>query len=515
ETCPVCGDRVSGYHYGLLTCESCKGFFKRTVQNDKRYTCLEKQSCPIDKTQRTRCPACRFHKCLSVGMRLEAVRADRTRGGRNKLGPLYRRDRQIKQQRRGLDSSPASISVYGIKLEYTSQPHASALPTPSPPPCSYEHSQSTGLGFSPTLETPLPGCLPELCDPYCQEVKSEWRCSSQVGPPLPSTSLLPEMMHCELEEAALRARVLGHLQRELASRGKHDRLNTLGIMSTGLGFSPTLETPLPSCLPELCDPYCQEVKSEWRCNSQVRPPLSSTSLLPEMMHCELEEAALRARVLGHLQRELASRGKHDRLNTLGIMCRMADQTLFTLVEWVRGCVFFKHLTVEDQMKLLQNCWGELLVMDHLYRQVALGREGSVHLVTGQQIEVSTIVSQAGDTLTSLLSRSQELVSKLRTLQLDRQEFVCLKYLVLFNPDVKGLAGCSVVERVQEQVNQSLMSYTAQGHPQYPDKFGQLLLKLPEIRSIGLQVEEYLYTKHLQGDLPCNNLLTEMLHAKHP
>ncbi|EPB77651.1 zinc finger, C4 type [Ancylostoma ceylanicum] len=35
EQCPVCGDRVSGYHYGLLTCESCKGFFKRTVQNKK------------------------------------------------------------------------------------------------------------------------------------------------------------------------------------------------------------------------------------------------------------------------------------------------------------------------------------------------------------------------------------------------------------------------------------------------------------------------------------------------
>lgn len=24
DSCPVCGDKVSGYHYGLLTCESCK-----------------------------------------------------------------------------------------------------------------------------------------------------------------------------------------------------------------------------------------------------------------------------------------------------------------------------------------------------------------------------------------------------------------------------------------------------------------------------------------------------------
>lgn len=68
ELCPVCGDKVSGYHYGLLTCESCKGFFKRTVQNKKVYTCVAERSCHIDKTQRKRCPYCRFQKCLEVGM---------------------------------------------------------------------------------------------------------------------------------------------------------------------------------------------------------------------------------------------------------------------------------------------------------------------------------------------------------------------------------------------------------------------------------------------------------------
>ena len=71
ELCPVCGDKVSGYHYGLLTCESCKGFFKRTVQNKKVYTCVADRSCVIDKTQRKRCPFCRFQKCLDVGMKLE------------------------------------------------------------------------------------------------------------------------------------------------------------------------------------------------------------------------------------------------------------------------------------------------------------------------------------------------------------------------------------------------------------------------------------------------------------
>ena len=42
--------------------------------------------------------------------------------------------------------------------------------------------------------------------------------------------------------------------------------------------------------------------------------------------------------------------------------------------------------VEDQMVLLQSCWSELLVLDHLCRQVAYGKDGGIYLVTGQQVK---------------------------------------------------------------------------------------------------------------------------------
>lgn len=48
-----------------------QGFFKRSVQNNKHYTCTERQSCPMDPAQRKRCPYCRFQKCLAVGMKKE------------------------------------------------------------------------------------------------------------------------------------------------------------------------------------------------------------------------------------------------------------------------------------------------------------------------------------------------------------------------------------------------------------------------------------------------------------
>ncbi|KAL3119929.1 hypothetical protein niasHT_007057 [Heterodera trifolii] len=93
DKCPICSDKISGYHYGLLTCESCKGFFKRTVQNKKHYTCNSNQSCEVEKQSRKRCPHCRFQKCLEKGMKTEAVREDRMRGGRNKLGTYYKQHR--------------------------------------------------------------------------------------------------------------------------------------------------------------------------------------------------------------------------------------------------------------------------------------------------------------------------------------------------------------------------------------------------------------------------------------
>ena len=81
--CPVCTDKISGFHYGIFSCESCKGFFKRTVQNKKNYVCLRGAQCPVTIATRKKCPACRFDKCLKMGMKLEAIREDRTRGGRS------------------------------------------------------------------------------------------------------------------------------------------------------------------------------------------------------------------------------------------------------------------------------------------------------------------------------------------------------------------------------------------------------------------------------------------------
>ncbi|NXE69791.1 RXRA protein, partial [Calcarius ornatus] len=78
--CAICGDRSSGKHYGVYSCEGCKGFFKRTVRKDLTYTCRDNKDCLIDKRQRNRCQYCRYQKCLAMGMKREAVQEERQRG---------------------------------------------------------------------------------------------------------------------------------------------------------------------------------------------------------------------------------------------------------------------------------------------------------------------------------------------------------------------------------------------------------------------------------------------------
>ncbi|GAU93262.1 hypothetical protein RvY_05228 [Ramazzottius varieornatus] len=85
QVCAVCGDHAACQHYGVRTCEGCKGFFKRTVQKGSKYVCLGNKDCIVDKKRRNRCQFCRFQKCLNVGMVKEVVRTDSLKGRRGRL----------------------------------------------------------------------------------------------------------------------------------------------------------------------------------------------------------------------------------------------------------------------------------------------------------------------------------------------------------------------------------------------------------------------------------------------
>nr|XP_016778124.2 nuclear receptor subfamily 2 group C member 1 isoform X4 [Pan troglodytes] len=77
DLCVVCGDKASGRHYGAVTCEGCKGFFKRSIRKNLVYACRGSKDCIINKHHRNRCQYCRLQRCIAFGMKQDSVQCER------------------------------------------------------------------------------------------------------------------------------------------------------------------------------------------------------------------------------------------------------------------------------------------------------------------------------------------------------------------------------------------------------------------------------------------------------
>ncbi|KAL4635948.1 retinoic acid receptor RXR-gamma-B-like isoform X1 [Arapaima gigas] len=339
--CAICGDRSSGKHYGVYSCEGCKGFFKRTIRKDLSYTCRDNKECLIDKRQRNRCQYCRYQKCLAMGMKREAVQEERQRS-------REKNDNEVE-----------------------------------------------------------------------------------------STSGSNEDMPVEKI-----------LDAELAVEPK-----TEAYMESSSGNSVRGSEP--------CDCGCYP----WLCREPTNDPVTN-------------------------------------------ICQAADKQLFTLVEWAKRIPHFSELPLDDQVILLRAGWNELLIASFSHRSVTV--KDGILLATGLHVHRSSAHSAGvGSIFDRVLT---ELVSKMKDMQMDKTELGCLRAIVLFNPDAKGLSNPTEVEALREKVYASLETYTKHRYPEQPGRFAKLLLRLPALRSIGLKCLEHLFFFKLIGDTPIDTFLMEMLEA---
>lgn len=193
-----------------------------------------------------------------------------------------------------------------------------------------------------------------------------------------------------------------------------------------------------------------------------------------------------------------------------LMCKVLDQNLFSQVDWARNTIFFKDLKVDDQMKLLQNSWSDMLVLDHIHQRLHNGLPDETTLHNGQKFDLLGLGLLG---VPSLAEHFNELQNKLQELKFDVGDYICMKFLLLLNPDVRGITNRKTVVEGYENVQAALLDYTLTCYPSVPDKFSKLLSIIPEIHGMAARGEEHLYIKHCAGSAPSQTLLMEMLHAK--
>ncbi|KAI8512619.1 hypothetical protein Bbelb_092580 [Branchiostoma belcheri] len=107
--CVVCGDKASGFHYGVYSCEGCKGFFRRSVNRGYVKACRWGNKCSMDLHSRRRCPDCRLRSCKAAGMRPDCLLTQAQ--CRSKVMWRQRQASSHRDHQKAAQSSPARCPV--------------------------------------------------------------------------------------------------------------------------------------------------------------------------------------------------------------------------------------------------------------------------------------------------------------------------------------------------------------------------------------------------------------------
>ncbi|KAL4624363.1 hepatocyte nuclear factor 4-alpha-like [Arapaima gigas] len=191
--------------------------------------------------------------------------------------------------------------------------------------------------------------------------------------------------------------------------------------------------------------------------------------------------------------------------TIPDVCESMRMQLLVLVEWAKYLPAFCELALDDQVALLRAHAGEHLLLGVTKRSMPykdLLLLGNDHIVPRNclELEMCRVAARVLD----------ELVLPFQELQIDDHEYACLKAIVFFDPDAKGLSNPGKMKQLRYQLQTGLEDYINDRQYDSRGRFGELLLLLPALQSITWQMIEQLQVVKLFGLAKIDSLLQEML-----
>ncbi|KAJ8667113.1 hypothetical protein QAD02_008775, partial [Eretmocerus hayati] len=145
----------------------------------------------------------------------------------------------------------------------------------------------------------------------------------------------------------------------------------------------------------------------------------------------------------------------------------AAKLLFLAVKWPKSISSFLQLSYRDQAILLEESWCELFVLTAAQWNFP---------VEESQLVPASLAPDRRQILTDEARRLRELLTRCAILRIDHSEYACLKAIVLFKGECRGLCESARVSALQEQTVSVLAERGA-------SRLGQLLLLLAPARSL--------------------------------
>ncbi|XP_061679935.1 nuclear receptor subfamily 2 group C member 1 isoform X1 [Syngnathoides biaculeatus] len=479
EYCVVCGDKASGRHYGAVSCEGCKGFFKRSIRKNLVYTCRGSGECAINKIHRNRCQYCRLQRCIAVGMKQDSVQCERK--------PM-----DVPTREKSVNCAASTEKIY-IRKNLCSP--LAATPTFV---SDKETSRSTHL-----LESSM---LLNIQQPF---------------PKLENTILIPaspekhdDPSQGDLGTLANVVTSLAHLNKAIEVSDGGGELVGVETLSNGDSSMTDMQEDEQSDISRAFDTLAKVLHSGD--GSSVTDLEATMQLMsgdqsgPVM---ELEGSLLSD---SHFPFKLMMPVPVPEYLNVNYICESASRLLFLSMHWARSIPAFQALgsgQEENDINLMKACWNELFALG-LAQCSNVMNVGTIlsaiigHLQTSLQEE--KLSQDRVKLVMEHIWRLQEFCNSMTKLSPDAYEYAFLKAIVLFSPDHPGIDNTLQIERFQEKAYVELQDYVTRAYPDDSYRLSKLLLRLPALRLISAAVTEELFFAGLIGNVQIDSIIPYIL-----
>ncbi|XP_056896871.1 nuclear receptor subfamily 2 group C member 2 isoform X2 [Takifugu flavidus] len=452
EYCVVCGDKASGRHYGAVSCEGCKGFFKRSVRKNLTYSCRSKQDCVINKHHRNRCQFCRLRKCLKMGMKTESVQSERK--------PI-----EVMPREKHVNCAASTQKIY-IRKDLNSP----LIATPT-----FISDSETDASRSSLLEQ---GMLVNIQQPVIQS----------DGTLLLATDSKMDSGQGDLGTLANVVTSLASLSDSL-----RENLNN-GDTSDGQQSASDITRAFDT-LSKVFNPSEEGVEQRLTNKSLQCVGGTTIHLIGRDQDTPIIEVEGPLLTDSHVGFKLTMPSPMPEYLNVHYICESASRLLFLSMHWARSIPAFSALGQEANTSLMRSCWNELFI---------LGLAQCAHVMNLSTI-LTAIINHlqssiqddklSGEKVKQVMEhvwKFQEFCNSMTRLETDSYEYAYLKAIVLFSPDHPGLDGSGQIEKFQEKALMELQDYVQKTYPDDTYRLTRILTRLPALRLMNSSITEELF-----------------------
>lgn len=182
--------------------------------------------------------------------------------------------------------------------------------------------------------------------------------------------------------------------------------------------------------------------------------------------------------------------------------------LFMAVKWAKNLPSFASLPFRDQVILLEESWSELFLLNAIQWCMPLEVANCALFSTTEHCANLLTPGSRAQVVQDVRSLNETLL-RFKSILVDPAEFACMKAIVLFRAETRGLKDPNQIENLQDQAQVMLAQHCRNQFPGQIARFGRLLLMLPLLRTINSHKIESLFFQRTIGNTPMEKVLCDM------